>query len=274
MIGQRVLKEQVNIWKQENSLPKFLIVQGIEGSGKKTLLAHIAKQFGMPLLYFANKMEGVRELIDVCYNQSRKIMYAIADVDKMSGTAENALLKIAEEPPTNAYIAITSCSDTLLPTIKSRGVTVVMESYTQKDKEEYVDKVLDLDVDDVLREEMELSDTLYDISVFERCDFSRLKKLCENIVEKIKKANTGSALCISQNISVKETDNAQEDKFDLGLFLKVLSKSFYDKYMKTRERLYYNSYAHILNAKKQLQRSFNKSYILDELLLKLQGSCV
>lgn len=272
MIGQKNILKQVDIWYEEKSLPKFLIIQGIEGGGKKTLLSYISQKFGYPLIYFTNKMEGVRELIEVCYNQTNNIIYAIADADKMSGQAENALLKIAEEPPTNAYIAITSSSDTLLPTIKSRGVQIVLESYTRKEKEEYVTKVLKEQIDDVLNEEIDLSDTLYDINVFERCDFTRLKELCENITTKISKANIGSALNISQNINVKDKEGS--DGYELGLFLKVLSKSYYDKYMNTRDIRYFNCYHNILEAKKQLTRSFNKSYVLDELLLKLQGCCV
>lgn len=272
MIGQNNILRQVDTWYKESSLPKFLIVQGAQGMGKKTLLSYIAEKFDYPLVYFANKMEGVRELIDVCYNQSNKIIYAISEADNMSTQAQNAMLKIAEEPPNNAHIAITTNTDTLLPTIKSRGVTVILDAYTQKEKEQYVDKVLDLDIDEILKEEIEISDTLQDINIFERCDFTRLKELCNNIVNKISKANIGSALNIATNINVKDKENTEQ--FDLGLFLKVLAKCFYDKYMQTREKKYFVSYSYILDSKKQLTRSFNKSYVLDELLLKLQGSAV
>ena len=271
MIGQTNLLEQVNIWYEEQSLPKFLIVNGPVGGGKKTFLSYISNKFGYPLVYFTNKVEGVRELIEVCYNQSNKIIYAIPDADIMSSQAENSLLKIAEEPPTNAYIAITASSDTLLPTIKSRGVQVNLESYTKKDKELYVKNVLNLEIDDILKEEIELSDTLYDINIFERCDFSRLKQLCQNVVKKIAKANIGSALGITSNINIKEKDSTEG--FELSLFLKVLSKCFYEQYMLTRDKKYFDCYRIILNSKKQLSRSFNKLYILDELLLTLRSRC-
>ena len=271
MIGQHNLLKQVDIWYKEQSLPKFLIINGPVGGGRKTFLSYISEKFGYTLVYFPNKVEGVRELIEVCYNQTNKIIYAIPDADEMSSQAENSLLKIAEEPPTNAYIAITASSDTLLPTIKSRGVQVNLESYTIEEKESYVKSVLNLEIDDILKEEIELSDTLYDINIFERCDFSRLKQLCQNVVKKISKANIGSVLGITSNINIKDKEST--DGFDLGLFLKVLSKCLYDQYTITRDKKYFNCYRSVLNSKKQLNRSFNKLYILDELLLTLRSKC-
>ena len=272
MIGQRSVLEKVDTWIKYNSIPKFLILQGIPGIGKKTLLNHISEKTGYPLIYFTNKMEGIRELINVCYNQTKPIIYAIADVDKMSNQAENAMLKVAEEPPTNAYIAVTSNSDSLLPTIKSRGVQIIMEDYTEEDKKQYVTECLKLKIDDKLLEEIEVSETLYDISVFERCDFNRLCELCENIVLKISSTNIGSALRISESISVKDKDESKG--YDLGLFLKVLANKYYLHYIKYKDKQDFIAYKNILKAKKQLSRSFNKQYVLDELLLNLQGSVV
>lgn len=273
MIGQLNVLSQVDIWIKNNTIPKFLIIQGIEGMGKKTLLSYISEKTGYPLIYFTNKIDGVRELIDICYNQTKPIIYAIADCDKMSNQAENALLKIAEEPPKNAYIAITTNSDSLLPTIKSRGVQIVMENYTLKDKEQYVKEVLHIDLDTRVKEEIEVSDTLYDINIFERCDFNRLCELCENIVKQINKTNIGSALKISNNINVKDKDSVEG--FDLGLFLKVLAQKYYLYYINNdRNKRNLEAYQHILNAKKQLSRSYNKQYILDELLIKLQENVV
>lgn len=273
MIGQRNVLNQVDTWIQNNTLPRFLIIQGINGIGKKTLLSYISKKTGYPLIYFTNKMDGVRELIEVCNNQTKPIIYAIADVDAMSNQAENALLKVAEEPPKNAYIAITTNSDSLLPTIKSRGVEIVMENYTLTDKEQYVKEVLQIELTDVVKEEIEVSDTLYDINIFQRCNFDRLCKLCENIVEKIDKTNIGSALKIATNINLKEKEGSES--YDLGLFLKVLAQKYYLYYMtKDKDSRCFKSYSYILQAKQQLTRSFNKQYILDELLIKLQENVI
>lgn len=270
MIGQRIIAKQIDTWYSENTLPKFLIVAGLEGGGKKTVLSYISEKFGYPLVYFENKIEGVRQLIEICYNQTRPIIYAIADADKMSGQGQNALLKIAEEPPTNAHIAVTTCSDTLLPTIKSRGVQVVLEAYTRKEKEQYVKQVLKKSMDKTLEQELELSDTLWDISVFERCDFTRLQELCNNIVHKIGSANIGSALKIAQNINTKDKGDA--DVFEMDLFLKTLAGCYHDEYLNCGDKKLYDAYYNVLQAKKQLTRNYNKSYVLDELLLKLQGS--
>ena len=50
--------------------------------------------------------------------------------DEMSIPASNALLKIAEEPPTGVHILFTASSDNLLPTIRSRAWTFAVDPAT------------------------------------------------------------------------------------------------------------------------------------------------
>ena len=67
------------------------------------------------------------------YSSEYKI-YIIPDANKMTEQAQNALLKTIEEPPVYAIIILlTENSDSLLPTIRSRCVTLTMNP-VEKDK--------------------------------------------------------------------------------------------------------------------------------------------
>lgn len=61
----------------------------------------------------------------VAPNSSDNKVYLLLDADAMETTAQNALLKIIEEPPANVYFIITAQSKTVfLPTILSRVVSI------------------------------------------------------------------------------------------------------------------------------------------------------
>ena len=55
--------------------------------------------------------------------------------DEMSIPASNALLKIAEEPPTGVHILFTASADNLLPTIRSRAWTFSLDPETASTRE-------------------------------------------------------------------------------------------------------------------------------------------
>lgn len=67
-----------------------------------------------------------------------KKIYIIDNADKMTVAAQNALLKVFEEPPSYAVIILVAhnISD-ILPTILSRGVLVKFSPLSQKQIEEY-----------------------------------------------------------------------------------------------------------------------------------------
>ena len=107
MIGQVNNIRFLDTCIQNNKLPRFLLIRGDKGSGKKELVKYIAQKTNYELVFFGNSVEAVRNLINLCYQQTKPIIYVITDCEKLSTQAENALLKVAEEPPTNAYIVLT-----------------------------------------------------------------------------------------------------------------------------------------------------------------------
>ncbi|MGN0695167.1 MAG: ATP-binding protein [Oscillospiraceae bacterium] len=73
-------------------------------------------------------VEHIREIVSDVYvlpNDTDAKFYIIPDGEKLLGTAQNALLKIVEEPPDYGYFIFTAkSSSAFLPTIISRTVTV------------------------------------------------------------------------------------------------------------------------------------------------------
>ena len=272
MIGQTNNIQFIDTCISNNKLPRFMLIRGDKGSGKKELVNYISQKTGYSVVFFSASVESVRNLINLCYQQTKPILYVIPDCEKLSIQAENALLKVAEEPPTNAYIILTVNDDSLLPTIKSRGTLIVMEEYTNKQKEEFATTVLNI-VDD-LQDKVELSTTLGDLIDIANTDYTSMSKFCNNIINNIDKANIGSALTITKKLKLKEKDNEEAALYDLHLFIKVL---LYKYHQKCLSQTNYNDYIHyfkcwdcVFEAKRQLQKNINKQYVLDNMVLKLR----
>lgn len=116
------------------SLPQAILLTGPAGSGLGTLARHIVSQNGTlldfvePVLKTSSSslksitIDRVRELYVTARGQFDKPHFIIIDdADAMNQAAQNALLKLLEEPATSIHFILTSHSqDKLLPTIRSR----------------------------------------------------------------------------------------------------------------------------------------------------------
>lgn len=146
-----------------NKLPHAIIIEGAPGSGKRTVARQIALMLNCeksPLVCgecsFCRKIlscqspdvittgipegktqigvESVRFLRSDVYvrpNDNDYKVYIIESADKMTDEAQNAFLKVFEEPPEYAvFILLCETADTLLTTIKSRARTLRTEIFT------------------------------------------------------------------------------------------------------------------------------------------------
>lgn len=123
-IGQKRLIEAL---KTANS--KSILIQGPKHFGKKTLMRQFYTDTGSNTYEITGDAADFREALDFMKVQANPITYLIPDVDDCNITIQNMLLKILEEPPPRATFCITA-SNFILPTIKSRCVTYLMEPYT------------------------------------------------------------------------------------------------------------------------------------------------
>ncbi len=90
----------------------------------------------------AIKVDDIRAMTDELYIRpavSKKKICIVKNADNMNESAQNALLKSFEEPPRYGVIILLSQnSQNLLPTIRSRGMKISFEPFSEKDIYRYV----------------------------------------------------------------------------------------------------------------------------------------
>lgn len=83
--------------------------------------------------------------VDILPYEGGKKIYIIAEAEKMNPQAQNALLKTIEEPPAYVVIILTTSSpEALLPTIRSRCVTLALKPVADDLVEQYLQKELQI----------------------------------------------------------------------------------------------------------------------------------
>ena len=108
----------------------------------------------------ADELRAFREDMFLSSTEAEHKIYAIDRAEAMTTAAQNALLKVLEEPPKNVHIIlITTGADKLLSTIRSRAQLVQTELFPPEEMKKYV---------------IELSDDAYALG---QRDPSRLKSI-------------------------------------------------------------------------------------------------
>ena len=213
MIGQKQLLEIISQQIELEEFPRFSIIVGPEGSGKKTLTMSIAYALDCQRVFIEPKVDAVRDMIHNAYIISTPTMYVILD-GNMSINAKNALLKICEETPKNAYIVmLTSDSNTILDTLKSRAEMYHMQPYTPKELLEYAN--VSIDEEDIV---VDLCETPGDVDKLVFTGVREFYDFVEKVVDNIAQVSGANALKITDSIDVKNND---VEKYDMTLFVRA-----------------------------------------------------
>ena len=235
MIGQVNLLNDID--RIINRFPRFSIITGPKGSGKKTLCKVITNKLGITPLYFGIKIEDIRNAIEMAYTQVQPIAFVIPDADRMSIGAKNSLLKITEEPPKNCYFIMTLESlDNTLDTIKSRGTIFKLDPYNEQELLEYrayrgyssnFDNIITM----VCNNTGEV-DELYSYNVDEFFSFANC------VTDNIHIPNNGNTFKITKKIKTKQDDNTC---YEASLLLKAIQKLYLKKAKETKDKKYLNA---------------------------------
>lgn len=231
MIGQKDLLSKIDIML--NSYPKFSIIVGPKGSGKKTIAKYICKKLNLPIVKFGTGIEEVREIIDLSYEQTKPICYLCAEADSMSIGAKNALLKITEEPPNNAYFILTlqSMSNTL-ETIQSRGTVLNLDIYTPQELIEYRTlKKYKPDFDNIIQDVCSNTGEVDELFKF---DVLKFYQFAQTVAFQIQVPTTGNIFKIPKSLKTKET----EEGYDPTLFFKTIRNLYIKKALETKQPKY------------------------------------
>ena len=223
MIGQSNLLNTID--KSLERFPRFSIIIGPSGSGKKTLCNLIAQKLKLKPVYFGVKIDDIRKAIDMAYTQYEPLVIIIPDADKMSVAAKNSLLKVTEEPPKNCYFIITLQSkENTLPTILSRGTVFTLDTYSEDELVEYSKlRGYSQEYSHIIR--TSCSNTGEVDALFKQ-NISEFYTFASQITKYINVPKNGNTFKITKRMKLKDTD---EEGFDTILLLKTIQKMFLEK---------------------------------------------
>lgn len=236
IIGQKKLLSDIDHLILNDNFPRFSILQGAFGSGKKLISSYIAKGLDALLVPCELGVDAVREVIDMSYEQTSPIVYMWADAQKMSPGAKNAILKVTEEPPQNAYFIMTTDNvKGLLGTLLSRGTLFNLNPYTPDELREYIKQKLP----DVSKADMDIivniSVTPKDVVELSNIDIKQLNKVVGILCDNIGLTNLGNELKVSTFLRYKEED---VDKFDPILFMRACMFRYLELMKKHHNSMY------------------------------------
>ena len=268
MIGQHNLQSRIEQLIEDGTFPRFSILVGPKGSGKKTLANWIRRCMGqneLTISYEATdvKIDTIRDIITGAYKTAVTNIYIIPDADYMSNAARNALLKVTEEPPNNAYIIMTlEDENNTLETIRSRGTVFHMDRYTPDEILEYAidtfrNELQDQKSRDIIKELCETPgdvQTLYKANILEFYDYVQL------VVDNIAEVSLANAFKIPSKVALKE----DAEGYDLRLFWKAFMKVSFDV------GRYNGIYATSKYLQKLRTKGINRSMLMDSWVLEIR----
>lgn len=219
MIGQKNLLQTIKRLLMNQSLPRFIIITGQKGSGKKTLANEIVVMQGNDKIVAEDvKMATIKNLIDASYHVLVPTTYVIPDADDMSVAAKNALLKVTEEPPNKAYWIMTVQDvESVLPTIRSRAQIFQMDNYSKAELKEYSQEDNELI--------LSIADTPGDIDDLRQIDVAEMNNYVALVFDNIDVVSGSNALKIGSKIKLNKNDT---EGYDLKLFWKAFIKLSYE----------------------------------------------
>ena len=92
-------------------------------------------------LFQIEQARHLKEALTYLPSSGRKKIFILPDVERMDAAASNALLKSLEEPPDYVLLLLTTSSEaSLLPTIRSRCITVWLGAVPRKKVTEFLSK--------------------------------------------------------------------------------------------------------------------------------------
>lgn len=236
MIGQRYLLERINGQIERRKFPRFSILIGEKGSGKKTLAKEIGSKLGIATALVGISVDNIRECIEASYRLVEPVVYIIADCDNMSSAAANALLKVTEEPPQQAYFILTcENEENLLQTIRSRGVTYMLEPYSYEDKCDYIESRSIPEFEEDENFILDIASNCGEVEKLLTMDVHQFRTYVDLVIDNIAEVSRSNAFKIGEKLALKD----ETDKYDLTLFWKAFRSVCTDRMKENDDPLKY-----------------------------------
>ena len=240
-----------------DTFPRSLMLVGLKGSGKHLIVDYISKKFNLSVIDITTSLD--QESIEELYNRVEPYLYIIR-TSELTVKDENTILKFIEEPLKNSYIVLLSETDIgLLQTVLNRCQIWYLQNYSR----------------DVLKTFL-TSDNEYVLSiaktpgqVIDLCNvpLDEMIELSDKIIDKINIASVANTLTLSSKIKFKD----EKDKFDLKLFVDILSQRITDRAIKSSDTKYVKAYMLTVEMKKKLAiKNLDYKAIFEKYLVELR----
>lgn len=265
IIGQKNLLNEIDILSQR--FPRFVILVGDKGCGKKTICDHISEVLNANISYCDISISSVRQVIDMAYEQTQPIIYVFADADSMSVPAKNALLKVTEEPPRQAYFIITLLSlENTLETLKSRGTVLRLDTYSKSELQQYI-RYKNYNFGTNLDTVMSICNSISDIDYVSSIEIDKFYMFCSLVCDKINIPTNGNAFKITKSLLLKEPGSG----YDAILTFRLVSHLFFNKFVETKKKQYHDAVLCTLNCLNNLAMpSVSKLGTVDKWILEVR----
>ena len=276
--GQKNILSKIDYLIKENKFPKFSLILGDYGFGKKVISDYISRRLGTHFVPCGTKAEDVKDVINDAYSVVEPTLYMFSDCDDMSSSSKNSLLKVTEEPPRNVYFIMTACDkSSILDTIISRAYTFQLEPYSQKDILDFVSNRALVFSGDDLNIVKNICVCPNDALIASTINISDVYSLADKFIQFIGSANLANELKITQSLNLKKEESP--DKIDPIIFLKCIifcCNEYIIKDISTEDiRVFYN----IINETRKALHDFtakgaNKQMCIDNWILNTHLSIV
>lgn len=267
MIGQEKLLGKIDKLSV-NNFPRFIILCGPKHSGKHLISKYIAKKLNATLVDSGIKVDEIRETISLAYKQSEPTVYLLADADKMSPAAKNAILKVTEEPPRKAYFIMTLTDlNNTLATLKSRGTVFTVDRYFPRQLLEYATSKGYNFTDEEQDYIMGICATPGEVDTLCSYNITEFYQFVETVAENIGKVNGANAFKIGARLSYKEEDEG----YDVTIFLRTLMSVYLSRIHQSPLRTVSSIKVISKHLAEMNTTGINKSATMDMLILELRG---
>lgn len=288
---------------ETNTLPHAIILDGAKGTGKQTLAKIIAQSFvctsleqrpcgkcpacikamhlSHPDIFIANgnntgelTVDAVRNIRTDAYimpNEAPVKVYLLLNCDKMLAPAQNAFLKVLEEPPANvAFIMTVTSANKLLQTVRSRSRLYTLYPASPEEAAEYVSRFYpETDYGDILHSAQLCGGNIGKTLEVIESGGEEAKKLADEIFYAVIKGNEYNVITLTAKISTSRvfaasvldflTENASECvKASVGV--KTLSSIASDASKRMTKNRIFRLAENIERAKQILETNVNLNF--------------
>jgi DNA polymerase III gamma/tau subunit len=156
VMGQKQVVHELQEYVKKRTVPHCVLFCGPSGTGKTTLARIVANKLNCgPNDYVEINGASTRGIDDIRDRIERRMgmsamrsggvrVYCLDEAHKLTNDAQNALLKILEEPPKHVYFMIcTTAPKKLIDTIQNRCTTFALKLLANEEMESLIERVLE-----------------------------------------------------------------------------------------------------------------------------------